>query len=925
MSGLGNLSLNVTANIGGWNTNMDLAERRATSAMSSAAASVDGFRTSMQQAANDTQRVSQSISSHMEAANDAIISSSEKSAAAIQQIADTADKANFQPMSDRIAEAVGKGIGAGMVAAEKGWDSFVEFSKTKALVVGLAVSAVFAAVGLGAVYTAYRVISSSMGFIVGLLTGDSYKSENIDALIEANKQVLEIQSSLAMTAQQAAATNAALAALGVDKSAYISTYTAAATAVRENTDELDRLGVAYKDAEGKLLPLSDVIKNANDVLNSYTEGWDRNKAASAIGLGSAAEVAAAATVTASKIEEARNRLNDYNLGIGEESQAAVKAYEDAMRAFNRETELTSQGFKRAVADNIMPLLTDLAEFFKDGFPSAVNVFRYTIATVTTLFYGLKEGIYIVAESILGSIEAIATGIGAIGVASARALTGDFSGAKDAMLKGWSDARDRMAQIGSNIVAQHQHNAAAVRQAWAMDDRSANPTKDKNGKTWVPRPEEKEAATQRAAVDPFERDMMNLQRTQASIDYVTANFDKFQGKVKESKAAMAEFDVTLGKYSDSARKSEGFSPLTEAQKAAYVERNRLIDQGTEKERQLQVLRQFDKSADQFIFKEQQALDYRRQDIEWMGKSQVEIAKLTEARRIDGEVQALIYKTQLDLGKQGLTITEAQIRSIKEQAAAANDASMALIDLQDKKAKDPWFNATESVRKYGEEAANVGAQIGNAVTNAAKGMEDAFVNFAMTGKLSFSSLAKSVIADIARMQARAAVSGLFSWAVGAAAAYFGGSGASSGTSVGAGDINTGAVQYAAAGGYIQGPGTGTSDDIQAWLSNGEFVVNARATQNNRALLEHINNGGRAANAPRFASGGMVGSGWPVSASQQSGGVSVYVSVRDGGGSDVQAPTDWTQVGMDIGAFVDDRVNRKFDKERRQGGLFHRMANA
>ena len=55
--------------------------------------------------------------------------------------------------------------------------------------------------------------------------------------------------------------------------------------------------------------------------------------------------------------------------------------------------------------------------------------------------------------------------------------------------------------------------------------------------------------------------------------------------------------------------------------------------------------------------------------------------------------------------------------------------------------------------------------------------------------------------------------------------------------------------AAGGFISGPGSGTSDSIAARLSNGEFVVNAAATARNRAALEAIN-------ANRFADGGMVG---------------------------------------------------------------------
>jgi hypothetical protein len=60
----------------------------------------------------------------------------------------------------------------------------------------------------------------------------------------------------------------------------------------------------------------------------------------------------------------------------------------------------------------------------------------------------------------------------------------------------------------------------------------------------------------------------------------------------------------------------------------------------------------------------------------------------------------------------------------------------------------------------------------------------------------------------------------------------------------------VKGAATGGYIAGPGTGTSDSIPARLSNGEFVVKASETARHRPLLEAMNSG-----ELRFAGGGFV----------------------------------------------------------------------
>lgn len=50
--------------------------------------------------------------------------------------------------------------------------------------------------------------------------------------------------------------------------------------------------------------------------------------------------------------------------------------------------------------------------------------------------------------------------------------------------------------------------------------------------------------------------------------------------------------------------------------------------------------------------------------------------------------------------------------------------------------------------------------------------------------------------------------------------------------------GYIQGFYAGGPVSGAGTGRSDSIPAMLSNGEFVINSRATAQNRGLLEAIN---------------------------------------------------------------------------------------
>ena len=104
-----------------------------------------------------------------------------------------------------------------------------------------------------------------------------------------------------------------------------------------------------------------------------------------------------------------------------------------------------------------------------------------------------------------------------------------------------------------------------------------------------------------------------------------------------------------------------------------------------------------------------------------------------------------------------------------------------------AQSDWRNgATAAFQNYMDSARDVAGQTKSLFSNAFSSMEDAVVNFAMTGKLSFADFTKSILADMARIASRQAASGILSSLVGvgvsAAGAYFGGGTASAGSTQG-----------------------------------------------------------------------------------------------------------------------------------------------
>ncbi|MDQ4681449.1 phage tail tape measure protein [Stenotrophomonas maltophilia group sp. RNC7] len=76
-----------------------------------------------------------------------------------------------------------------------------------------------------------------------------------------------------------------------------------------------------------------------------------------------------------------------------------------------------------------------------------------------------------------------------------------------------------------------------------------------------------------------------------------------------------------------------------------------------------------------------------------------------------------------------------------------------------AEGSWLaGATAAWANYQQEAGNAARQMGDVVGSAIGGFEDAWVKFTTTGKLSFSDLTKSVLADLARIAARQAAMGI-----------------------------------------------------------------------------------------------------------------------------------------------------------------------
>lgn len=238
---------------------------------------------------------------------------------------------------------------------------------------------------------------------------------------------------------------------------------------------------------------------------------------------------------------------------------------------------------------------------------------------------------------------------------------------------------------------------------------------------------------------------------------------------------------------------------------------------------------------------------------------EIEKLTAAAKQQSDAYGQIidgskeYTAAQGMERQALAMSGQQAAAFRFEQQMLAEAQRNGIILTDQQRQEianlaqGMASADASVQNYvasQEQAAEVSRFFGEQAVDALSGL--------LSGTMSAEQALQGLIQTLIRAALQAAILG-----EGPLAGLLGGNGnkpkvsGSGGGKKGFGSL-FGAILGLKEGGHVRGPGTATSDSIPARLSNGEFVVNAKATRKNRAVLEAINSGSVAA----FASGGFAG---------------------------------------------------------------------
>lgn len=224
----------------------------------------------------------------------------------------------------------------------------------------------------------------------------------------------------------------------------------------------------------------------------------------------------------------------------------------------------------------------------------------------------------------------------------------------------------------------------------------------------------------------------------------------------------------------------------------------------------------------------------------------------------------------------------------------------------------LGASSAYQDYLQSAADVAGQTKTLFSDAFSGMEDSIVEFAKTGKLSFSNFAESVIEDMARMAARQATVGLLNLGISAIGGLFSGGGSAS----------LGASQAGYSSTYF--PQTTGARAVGGLVSpNSLYQVNERGpelySQDGKSYLMTGSGGGSV--VPLGNSGSSIGqasSGGQVVIQQN---INVPAAGSDGGAG---SGTDMNALASVYAKAARDGAQQEIAKQTQHGGMIWQAIN-
>lgn len=271
-------------------------------------------------------------------------------------------------------------------------------------------------------------LQSKFVAIGALLAGGAVFQEAVKQAADFTEGSMKLGRALGESAAGASTFISALEDIDVPQSEFIGAAKALSKEIGANENGLNKLGLKTRDAAGHLRPLSQLTVEAIDILKGYKAGTDRAIVSQEF-FGKRFELTTNLTNLNKKaVEENRAAQEELSLLVGEES---VQAWTDFDAAGDR-AHMTLKAMKISIGNAVIPVLTDLGNWFNSIGPGAIVVIKGALGGLISVFHLLTTGVTVLWETINAMVVSIVEPFVGITTAFYKVMTGDFKGAAAAM-------------------------------------------------------------------------------------------------------------------------------------------------------------------------------------------------------------------------------------------------------------------------------------------------------------------------------------------------------------------------------------------------------------------------------------------------------------------------------------------------------------
>lgn len=215
-------------------------------------------------------------------------------------------------------------------------------------------------------------------FTAALAGGAAFK-QAIDASVNLTKESIALGKALGISATEASVLNVALGDTYQTSEGFLDSNGKMTKQLLKNETAFKALGVATRDSNGDFRNSVDIQMDVNARLLEFKEGVDRNIEGIKIYGKGWQDAAATLRLTAAVMASAKEKSDALGLSIGQENVAATSRYRAAMN----DVQDVVTAVLKATGDALLPVLSQMGEWFSQVGPAAVALTRAAMSVFVT--------------------------------------------------------------------------------------------------------------------------------------------------------------------------------------------------------------------------------------------------------------------------------------------------------------------------------------------------------------------------------------------------------------------------------------------------------------------------------------------------------------------------------------------------------------